>query len=376
MSSWSCSSAAFPVALERERPLLRLGAAVEPVENVETGTCELRRVQEPPEEGARLRGAAEAKQRVDREGRVPHPAVAVVPVPLPSDPLRKRSRRGGCDRAGGRIEEELQRERAADDRLLPGTVVRAAARPLPPKGFCRVDPLFDIRAGGKNERLPGGGAESEQRPRALHGIEAPTDRRVLDRRLTRVPAQNGESIASRRRNRNSRAAGELRSRCPIAEARLDPPAHRHASRNPLDPAGELTEGRQPAVGERHRVRDSDRAGGSRECRLKDVRAREVTVLGLEGLLRREREAATPSGVEKRPEDRWRVEVGQAKPVDGAVTGDESDGTPVTDGGVVSDRRVALDAFGSRFQRRPPRKMLIALGAAAPTTASPTTASRR
>jgi hypothetical protein len=100
------------------------------------------------------------------------------------------------------------------------------------------------------------------------------------------------------------------------------------------------------------------------------------VLGLEGLLRREREAATPSGVEKRPEDRWRVEVGQAKPVDGAVTGDECDGTPVTDGGVVSDRRVALDAFGSRFQRRPPRKMLIALRAAAPTTASPTTASRR
>jgi hypothetical protein len=100
------------------------------------------------------------------------------------------------------------------------------------------------------------------------------------------------------------------------------------------------------------------------------------VLGLEGLLRREREAAALSGVEKRPEDRRRVEVGKAKPVDGAVAGDESDGTPVAQGGVVSDWRVAVDAFGSRFQRRPPRKMLSALGAAAPSTASPTAARRR
>src|SRR5687767_4343883 len=122
---------------------------------------ELRGVQEPPEEGMRLGWASEAEQRVHGEGRVPHPAVAVVPIPLPADPLGKRRRWGGCDGARRRIEEELQCERAPDDRLLPGAVIRSAARPLPPKGFCGVNPVLDVVTGGKDERFAMGSAEGE-----------------------------------------------------------------------------------------------------------------------------------------------------------------------------------------------------------------------
>ena len=59
----------------------------------------------------------------------------------------------------------------------------------------------------------------------------------------------------------------------VTEPGLDPPAHGHLARETLDLAGEFAVGAEPSCGQRHRIRHAHDAGGRREGRLEDVRAR-------------------------------------------------------------------------------------------------------
>ncbi len=92
-----------------ERRLLELGLAADPVHHVERrAVADL--VGDEVEEAVRLEVEPERVEAPQRERRVAHPAVAVVPVPLAAGRLGERGRRRRDQRAGGRVGEALQRE--------------------------------------------------------------------------------------------------------------------------------------------------------------------------------------------------------------------------------------------------------------------------
>ena len=92
-------------------------------------------------------------QRLQRERRVAHPGVAVVPVALAARRLRQRGRERGDGRAGGHVREALDRERRALDRVAPAVVGDArAAQPVAPEARGGGDPglgLVDVLRAGE-----------------------------------------------------------------------------------------------------------------------------------------------------------------------------------------------------------------------------------
>ncbi len=71
----------------------------------------------------------EVVQGLQREGRVAHPGVAVVPVALAARRLRQRGRQRRHGRAGGHVGQALDRQRRALDRVAPAVVGDAARGP-------------------------------------------------------------------------------------------------------------------------------------------------------------------------------------------------------------------------------------------------------
>src|SRR6266516_3658830 len=84
-------------------------------------------------EALRFAAVAEDGQRVEREARIAQPAIAVIPVPLAADPFRQRGGRRRHDRAGRRIGQQLQRQRAAPDHVPVRSIVAAIGDPLAPE---------------------------------------------------------------------------------------------------------------------------------------------------------------------------------------------------------------------------------------------------
>jgi hypothetical protein len=105
-------------------------------------------------------------QRRQGEGRVPQPAVAVVPVADPAELLGQRGGGGGDDAAGGGVGQRLQGEQGAEHRVLPATLVSDLAGPLAPPGLGVADGLDGVDPpGGRPVRgVPG---EHERDPFAL-----------------------------------------------------------------------------------------------------------------------------------------------------------------------------------------------------------------
>src|SRR5207253_1040312 len=111
------------VALEVvEVVLLRVRRAVYLVEDLEARLRQARGVHEPPEEGVGLVVEPETDEGVERPARIAQPGEAVVPVAAAADPLGERGSRRGDDRPGGREDEQLERQRAADDGVAPRAV--------------------------------------------------------------------------------------------------------------------------------------------------------------------------------------------------------------------------------------------------------------
>ena len=82
-------------------------------------------------------------QRLEREGRVAHPGVAVVPVALAAGSLGQRGRQRRHGRAGRHVGEPLDRERGALDRLTEAMV----GNPGPP------EPVAPEARRGRHPRL-------------------------------------------------------------------------------------------------------------------------------------------------------------------------------------------------------------------------------
>ena len=125
-------------ALEVIQGLLdEIRAAVHPVHDLQragpaTGLL-LRPVPEPGAEGGGLLHVAQAQQRVDGEGAVPDPGVAVVPVALPAFLLGQPGGRRRDRGPGRRVGHQLQGDGRTADHLAPPAGVARAAQPAAPE---------------------------------------------------------------------------------------------------------------------------------------------------------------------------------------------------------------------------------------------------
>jgi hypothetical protein len=131
-----------------ERELLEVWRSVDPVHDLKwCGSFGgvLDPIVEPLQEGLRLGREAEAQECVDREGRIPDPREAVVPVSFPADLFRQAGRRRRHERPGRGVGHELERHRRALHRFAPATLVPRSPEPAAPEvaGLLKlVDQLF------------------------------------------------------------------------------------------------------------------------------------------------------------------------------------------------------------------------------------------
>src|SRR6266508_2364918 len=107
-------------------------------------------VRQPVHKGPGFLREPEPKEPVKREGGVPNPRVAVVPVALPPDLLREARRRSGDNGSRRLVGEQLQRQSRPMHHLAPAPAVAAPAPPAytlterPPACSHRVS--FRLRA--------------------------------------------------------------------------------------------------------------------------------------------------------------------------------------------------------------------------------------
>ena len=184
------------VAVQLERALGCALAAVEAVEDLQARVGELGCVEQPPEERLGLARAAQLQEGVERECRVAHPAEAVVPVALAADLLGQGGGRRRRDRSGGSVEEQLERQRAADHGVAPGAVVRALRSPAPPVGGRGFEACLDLLAAREDQWLLVGRAQRDQRRAGLlvpRSAQRSPLRRAAPRRppRSRPPARRG-----------------------------------------------------------------------------------------------------------------------------------------------------------------------------------------
>ena len=183
-----------------ERRLREIPTAVDPVHDLQRAVLGRFDVGHELHELVRLPVELQPVQRLQRERRVAHPGVAVVPVALPSRRLRQRRRQRGDRRAGGHVGQALDRECRALDRVPVAMVGNpSATEPRPPEP-CRIgDPRRRIVDVGRRRELlgPGEGAERPlARPKRMAGADAVTPRcRVRD------PRRGGSSGPRRLRRR-------------------------------------------------------------------------------------------------------------------------------------------------------------------------------
>ena len=143
------------------RRLRQVAAAVDPVHDLQRPVLGRLDVGDELHELVGLPVEVEVVQRLEGEGRVPHPGVAVVPVPLSARSLGQRGRERGHGRPGRHVREALDRERGALDRVAEA-VIRdpGAAEPGAPEADRRVHPRPGlVRVLRRDEaRFPGQGA--------------------------------------------------------------------------------------------------------------------------------------------------------------------------------------------------------------------------
>ncbi len=160
------------------------------------------------EEAVRLVVEAERVQPPQRERRVAHPAVPVVPVPFPARCLGER--RGGCRQqgAGGRVRQALQRERAALKDAAPRMIgERSVVQPSAPeiRGPAHARGCVLVRA--RRRRHPSTTARrSRDRPPPSGEASAPN--------VLRAPGACWSSTAGRGRpHLRGRRPPRIRSSC-------------------------------------------------------------------------------------------------------------------------------------------------------------------
>ena len=166
----------------------------------------------------------EPVERLQREGRVAHPRVAVVPVALPAGCLGQRRRQRRDGRAGRHVGQPLDRERRALDRLAPAVV----GDPRPPEPGAP-----EARRGGDPRLGLVDVLRAPRAPRPRRGRSTRARRRSSTwRARTRLPSmpsarsETGAGSSGRRRSRRPRAGSRPRAPTRPACGRSRRPARR------------------------------------------------------------------------------------------------------------------------------------------------------
>ncbi len=172
----------------RQFVLLQIVAAIDAVHDVHRPWFATDRAHEPVAPLARLLAIAIGEQRVQREGGVAQPAVAVVPVAHAAWHLRQRSRRRGDHPAGRVVDRSFQDHQRPNHLFAPPAAVRAAARPVVPPRHAVVVRLHRIHGVDQEASRPGRtssrtwrvvrpGSRTRPRSRRHRPRTAPTRRR-------------------------------------------------------------------------------------------------------------------------------------------------------------------------------------------------------
>ena len=291
-------------------------------------------------------------QRLQREGRVAQPRVAVIPVALAPGRLGQRGRQRGDCCAGRHVGEALDRERRALDRLAPAVVGHArASQPVAPVARRGRQPGVGVVEIPRHRELLRPGERAEDLLALAQHVPRP-DPVALD--ADRHVALQADRLARAARVGAMPIVGDrpLRRNAPVVEDRfarqldldLTLQAHRDAHQQVL---GVLV-GRRPRV-RRHQILAAARADRQcvahdhPACRGRPGRQQRVRTRLVEARRRHvdpERPEAKRArlAVEQRAEHAGRVEARNAEPVDRAVGRDQRAGVAVREERVVGDRR--------------------------------------
>ena len=316
------------------------------------GGCALDEQAEPP----CLALEAEGEQRLQREARVAHPAVAVVPVAAGAHRLRQRGGGGGGDGAGGRVGQPLDDQRRAQHRLAAplvavGDVGLLAPAPPPVQGggeaavellrplLLRLVGVDAVRLGEAQSHPPAvAGTQGEARGQVVAAVHGQAQ--LVPHHQALVAADGGGDAVV--------VGADPGADRPVGEARTDPHRQLHLAFHPFDDAQELAVG-VVAAADAHGegVGQAGFAGGGGEAGLEHEGARQVAPARRPlDAGRRHRAEAAVVPVEQAAEDRLAVHARQRAPVDRAGARDEGGRVAVADEAVVRDRRVALVAHAS------------------------------
>ena len=300
---------------------LQLGQSPLPAEAVHD--LELRRragygAQEPVAPGARLILVPGGHERVERERRVAQPAIAVVPIALAAQFLRKRSGRRRRDAAGWLVGERLERHQGA---LL---------RPFAPACLGLLQRWRGLdRSRRRQVRGPPGQHEWHLLPfsngELRHRLEVLAARGYWRVQPEAIGAGDRRDAAVDALNpRDDRAV-------PEAHDQLHP--HRHPATISHYDAKHVC----ALAVDGHQVEDGDAALLSLELGLQDERAVAVAAAHpLHSPGRRQQPAAVVRRPQQCGEGRIRVEARETEPIDRPVLGDEREAAEVSDDGVVLD----------------------------------------
>ena len=163
-----------------ERRLGQVAPPVDPVHDLQRPVVVRLEVGDELHELVGLPVEVEPVERLERERRVAHPRVAVVPVALAAWRLGQRRRQRRHGGAGRHVGQPLDRERRALDRVAPAVIGDPRApEPAAPEAPCRGDPRVRL-VGILRRREPFGPGEAAVRALALLEHVAAADAVALD----------------------------------------------------------------------------------------------------------------------------------------------------------------------------------------------------
>ena len=316
-----------------EGVLGKVPGAVDGVHDLEVVRVAGHGAQQPVPPEPRLVGVPGVDQRLDGQGGVAQPAVAVVPVPLAAELLGQRGGRGGDDAARLLVGHQAEREQRAADDVHVRHVVVALRCPGGVGGDRRLDRTVRAR------RRPVVGRDPGHR----EGQLVPG----LDRELVDVAVAVGDRQTRPAQHELVRAgdggdhllAVDLAAPHPGRDGAVVHPDHPlvpepHRAADARQPAYDVG----PVVAGRHHVEQGDRAGVRGEGGLEGGGVSDVLSRHLVAGRRLELPVPVVVVAEQAREAGGRVEPRQAEPVDRAVLADQRGGVPVADEGIVLDRQ--------------------------------------
>ena len=204
------------------------------------------------------------------------------------------------------MEEQLERQRAADHFLAPRTVVGPVRRPVSPVGGRAREACLDVVSAAER---PSGSWCAPHRAISAEPDSSASKRPTMDWSSSCASPASHEQTASAsrpaRRDRDAtRGCSSRGGARAVVERRRDAPTHGNPSGYAVDSPDQLSRRPQLRVRQGHRVGDPDHPLRGRERRLEDVGVGQVAAPRLGGYLGAQLEAVPRDRRRERRRTRW------------------------------------------------------------------------